>query len=302
MLADGRLHLSGIAKLSPHLTAANHRILLERAAYRSKRKILELIAEISPKPDVPASIRKLPDCRGKSKSAKKVQLRPDAVARTKSACSSKVFRTNAARSGSAAAQPSVSEPLSPARYRIQFTASAEFRDKLERLRALMHSSVPDGDLGALLEAAVTEKLERLESRRFGETRAPRSRLEKTNTSAVSRRIPAAVKRAVLERDGARCAFVGKNGRRCEERNQLEFHHRNPFGKGGCHSPENICLMCRTHNAYQAECDYGKELMGRYRSPPNRISESYPIYQAGNSLNFSRWQPALLSRVGISGMP
>ena len=34
---------------------------------------------------------------------------------------------------------------------------------LERLQALMRSSVPDGDLGAIIEAAVTEKLERLVS-------------------------------------------------------------------------------------------------------------------------------------------
>lgn len=57
------------------------------------------------------------------------------------------------------------EPLAPARYRVQFTASAELHDKLERLQTLMRSSVPAGDLAAIIEAAVTEKLERLESRR-----------------------------------------------------------------------------------------------------------------------------------------
>jgi len=49
------------------------------------------------------------------------------------------------------------------------SASAESRDKLERLKDLMRSSVPDGDLGAIIDAAVTEKLERLEARRFGRT-------------------------------------------------------------------------------------------------------------------------------------
>ena len=37
MLADGRLHLSGIAKLVPHLTAANVGVLLKRAIHKSKR-------------------------------------------------------------------------------------------------------------------------------------------------------------------------------------------------------------------------------------------------------------------------
>ena len=60
MLADGRLHLSAVARLAPHLTAANARAVLERAAHRSKREILELVAELAPRPDVPAAIRALP--------------------------------------------------------------------------------------------------------------------------------------------------------------------------------------------------------------------------------------------------
>ena len=39
----------------------------------------------------------------------------------------------------AASRPAVVEPLSPARYEVQFTASGELHDKLERLAALMRS-------------------------------------------------------------------------------------------------------------------------------------------------------------------
>ena len=39
--------------------------------------------------------------------------------------------------------PARVEPLAPERYKVQFTAGAEFRDKLTRLQALMRSSVPD---------------------------------------------------------------------------------------------------------------------------------------------------------------
>jgi hypothetical protein len=38
MLSDGRLHLSGIGKLAPHLTEENHERLLARAAYKTKRQ------------------------------------------------------------------------------------------------------------------------------------------------------------------------------------------------------------------------------------------------------------------------
>jgi len=165
---------------------------------------------------------------------------------------------------------------------VQFTASAELHDKLERLRALMRSGVPDGDLAAIIEAAVTEKLERLEARRFGRTKAPRKGLSETETSPSSRYIPAAVRRAVCERDGSRCRYVDEQGRRCSVRDRLEFHHRLPFGLGGDHSPQNICLLCRAHNGYLAEHDYGKAAMARWRSE-DRLSEAAAVYGVGSAV-------------------
>ena len=60
MLRDGRLHLSGIARLAPHLTRGNRDAVLKRAAGMSHRQIKELVSELEPKPDAPARIRKLP--------------------------------------------------------------------------------------------------------------------------------------------------------------------------------------------------------------------------------------------------
>jgi hypothetical protein len=180
----------------------------------------------------------------------------------------------------AAAKPAEVKPLAPERYRVSFTASAEFRDKLERLRGLMRSSVPDGDLGALIEVAVTEKLEKLESKRYGKTKAPRKSLEQTDTSAPSRAVPSPVKRAVYTRDQGQCRFEDANGRRCTETERLEFHHVQPYGRGGDHSPENIQLRCRAHNLYHAEHDYGKKVMERYRSSPSRAFQSAALYTSG----------------------
>ncbi len=175
--------------------------------------------------------------------------------------------------------PSCSHLPRPAT-KVQFTASAEFRDKIERLTALMRASVPDGDLAVILEQAVTEKLERLEAKRFAETRTPRKTLEEADTSPSGRYIAAPVKRIVRRRDGDQGTFVDENARRCTERRGLEFHHRNPYGLGGDRSPENICLMCHAHNAYLAELDYGKEVMERYRRRDGRVSETGPGYFAG----------------------
>ncbi len=174
--------------------------------------------------------------------------------------------------GPAPARPAAVEPLAPARFKVSFTASTELRDKLERLQALMRSSVPDGDLARIIEVAVTKELERIEAKRFGKTKAPRKGLAETDTTPKSRYIPAAVRRVVHERDEGRCTYRDKHGRRCRKRHDLEFHHRKPFGRDGEHSPEVVTLHCRVHNALMAEHDYGMEVMARFRRSASRVSE------------------------------
>jgi hypothetical protein len=300
MLADGRLHLTAIAKLAPHLTPDNREAVLERATYCSKRQVEELAAELAPRPDAPALIRKLPErppiaaspTSGRSHADRiagsHLELVPDAVAPQSEASHAVapsepgLGRDGATGSGAelrpdgvghirvapAAALPSTPpasvQPLAPGRYRVQFTASAGLRDKLERLQALLRSSVPGADLAAVIEDAVTEKLERLEARRFGLAKAPRKDLSQTGTKPASRHIPAAVRRAVHERDGGRCRFVDEQGRRCTARHDLEFHHRHPVAMGGDHSPQGIALACKAHNLYLAEVDFGRAAMARHR--------------------------------------
>jgi hypothetical protein len=246
MLRDGRLHLSGIAMLAPLLTRENRDALLARATHRSKRQIQELVAELSPRPDAPSLMRKLPQKRQTPAPGAPLgqdpgrlaalELVPDRVGAPATA--------STPAPPSAPSRPAIVVPLSPTRYQVQFTASAELRDKLERLSALMRSEVPDGDLAMIIERAVSESLERREAKRYAHTRAPRKGLAETDTSPVSRHIPAAVRRAVRERDGDRCHYVDEQGRRCSAKDRLEFHHLHPFGMGGDHSPGNIRLLCR----------------------------------------------------------
>jgi len=300
MLRDGRLHLSGIAMLAPLLTRENRDAVLERATHRSKRQIQELVAELSPRPDAPSVMRKLPLKRpaplpGASQAQNQprpaaLELVPDRVSTPTSASAPALapLVTLSIAPGYSSplpappasplalpvvlaptppptpSRPAVVEPLSPTRYKVQFTASAELHDKLQRLSALMRSEVPDGDLAAIVERAVSEKLERLEARRYAQTPAPRKGLADTDTSPVSRHIPAAVRRAVRERDGDRCRYVDEQGRRCSARDRLEFHHLYPFGMGGDHDPGNIRLTCSVHNRYLAERDYGQAAISRHR--------------------------------------
>ncbi len=268
MLDDGRLHLSGIAVLAPHLTDTNCEELLTRATHRTKRELPVMMAEITPKPDVSPSIRKLPKRRQK----------PESEHRTSGAESTPSGKSPApeperAPAPEAADKPPVVEPLAPARYKVQFTASAELHEKLQRLAALM----PGADLASMLEASVTEKIERLEAKRLGKVKNPRKRLEEADTSPGGRAIPAPVRRFVWERDQGQCTFESGDGRRCPERLGLQFHHDDPHGLGGDRSADNVRLLCRPHNLYMAEMDYGKDKMERYRRSADRVREPKPSF-------------------------
>jgi hypothetical protein len=243
MLADGRLHLSGIAMLRPHLTAENAAGLLERAAHRTKSQIEELLAEIAPRPDVPAVIRKLPVTSAPAPSLllSDVQHRLDGVAST-------------------ITSPPVIQPLAPERFKVQFTAGADLRRKLERLQKLMSA-----DLAQVIERAVSEKLERLETKRFGLTKSPRKKLLPEDKPTTDRYVPAALKRAVYYRDEGRCRYTDAAGQRCQERDWLEYHHRFPYALGGQHTLRDVCLMCHAHNQSEADRDFGREVMAQHRS-------------------------------------
>ena len=120
----------------------------------------------------------------------------------------------------------------------------------------MRSQVPAA-IGLINGVAANQMLERLEARRFAATSRPRKSLSEADTSPTSRHIPAPVRRAVRERDGNQCHYVDASGRRCGERDRLEYHHLHPFGLGGDHRPEGIRLVCHAHNIYMAEHDYGR---------------------------------------------
>jgi 5-methylcytosine-specific restriction endonuclease McrA len=59
-LAESEISLTAITLLSAHLTPENHLSVLDEARHKSKSEILKIAARLSPRPDVPATIRKLP--------------------------------------------------------------------------------------------------------------------------------------------------------------------------------------------------------------------------------------------------
>ena len=143
----------------------------------------------------------------------------------------------------------------PERYRVQFTVGQDTNDKLRRAQDLLRREVPTGDPGAIFDRALTLLLEEVGRRKMAEVVNPRPAPPKAGSS--TRHVPAAVRRAVWQRDGGRCAFVGQAGKRCDARAFLELHHAQPFAHGGEATVENLALRCRAHNAHEAEAVYGR---------------------------------------------
>jgi hypothetical protein len=106
---------------------------------------------------------------------------------------------------------------------------------------------------------------------------------------------------VRERDGNQCTFVNASGRRCSERAGLEFHHHQPFGRGGDHSTDNVQMICAAHNGYLAEHDYGKDVMERYRRSGSRAREPAPVYSIAGARfrSHSPWEPGLIAMMRSS---
>jgi 5-methylcytosine-specific restriction endonuclease McrA len=155
------------------------------------------------------------------------------------------------------------EQLSEARFRVEFTASAELREKLELCRDLMSHANPSRDLAVVIERAVDSLLAQLEKKRLA--RAKRPRPEEPARKARLRRITNAVRRRVFERDGLGCTYVSPDGRRCEARAFLELDHADPRALGGSNEAENLRVRCRAHNQLWAEQAYGRAHVESARS-------------------------------------
>jgi 5-methylcytosine-specific restriction endonuclease McrA len=158
-------------------------------------------------------------------------------------------------------------PLREGRYKVQFTADQQLHDKLKEAQQLMRHQIPNGDIAKLVDRALDLLIAHKRKQHFGATDKPRAAHPQTvkpprPSNPDSRHIPSEVKRQVLARDGEQCSYVSPQGRRCEQRERLEFHHKRPYGRGGAATVENIVLACSAHNLMHADDDYGRSFMRR----------------------------------------
>ena len=159
-LADGSLNVTIVRILRPVLTPENHLAVLTEARRRSKKEVEVIAARLNPKPDVPSTIRKLPA--------------PAAVSLPLNATVPQTEDGPAPPPPPVAPAPRpVIAPLTPERYRLQFTVSKETHDKLRRVQDLLCREIPNGDPAAIFERALDLLLHDVEKKKLAATTKPR---------------------------------------------------------------------------------------------------------------------------------
>jgi hypothetical protein len=290
-LVDGRLHLTAVVMLAPHLTPANADELFAAATHRTRREIEQLLAERFPKPDLPELIRPLlpapvhiapkesadfTNSSARPTTTLAAELAPGRVepagdqpapGQTEGPVILGQMGLEAA-SRNADARARVA-PLAPQRYGVQFTLDQAGHDLLRHVQDLLGRQVVAGDIAEVVVRALKVYAAKLEKQKLAATEQPRpARCPRPG----SRHIPAHVKRAVWERDGGQCTFVSESGHRCEARSSLEWDHIQEFARGGEATVDGIQLRCRAHNQYTAECTYGAQFMDGKREAACRERE------------------------------
>jgi len=258
MCADGRLSLTAVNLLAPHLTEANADELLVAAAGRTRSEIDELIRARKPMTEsigwvqplaplpVPARVDSAP------RAATPAPPSP-APARVDSA-------PPAATPVPSSPAPARVRPIAAGRFAVQGTLGKRAADALR-----FAQDTTGRDLSSILEAALLLYEAHLRKRKCGATEQPRRQPSATNSA---RHVPARVRREVWRRDGGRCAFTSDDGHRCGSTWRLEFDHIVPVARGGASSVDNVR---RSHNAHAAERVFGVAFMAGRRDERMRAS-------------------------------
>jgi 5-methylcytosine-specific restriction endonuclease McrA len=191
----------------------------------------------------------------------------------------------------AAARAERVRPVAQDRVELTIALSVDHLEKLDRLRGLLaHALGGENSYASLLERLADRELERL-GRRVGAARpaiepehssaeakirsvphpaaesAPHPAAESAHSPAAMHlerspsgraSLPARIRRLVWSRAAGRCEFPG-----CESRHRLEVDHCRPVALGGDDASDNLRLLCRAHNIYEARRILGTRAMERH---------------------------------------
>ncbi len=298
-LAEGRLTLTAVVMLAPHLTQETADELLTAAEHKTNAEISLLLAERFPRPDMPTVVQAI----APEVAADELAVRPVATvdlplaAETATPFASVAslalpveiatrplapseFRQLAVRPVATITEASPVAliappadwaklaPLSPGRFAWQLTVDQETQDLLRYAQALFGHAVPSGDVATVLKRSLALMVRELERQKLAKCVRTRPR----RGAPKGRYVPAEIRRTVWQRDGGQCTFVSEFGKRCESTTRLEFDHIDPVARGGQASVDRMRLRCRAHNQYEAECAFGAGFMQKKREEARRRTE------------------------------
>jgi hypothetical protein len=263
-LAEGRLHLTAVCLLAPHLTQENAEQLVMAAAHRRQSEVHQILACSLEVPGATGQAGVLQvELAAQQVGSPEAGVAPEQVGSELAAQQVGIPEAGLlpgdAGVGLAAQQVGSAPVLSQVEQLVPLMVRPEIRDRVRYMQALLSHALPSGDISNVLARALDLLTEQVEKRRFGTGNgSPRRR----RTGARTRYIPAEVRHAVWNRDHGRCTFVGTNGHRCNSVTFLEFDHVDPRNRAD--TVAGLRLRCRAHNQYGAERIFGTEFMERKR--------------------------------------
>lgn len=263
-IADGRLTVTTASVLAPHLMPEFAVEQLAAAAYKSRHEIQRLVtarpwARAAARTLAPASATgSVPDS-GPESAEQGLTLSDLCPAPAQPTAS------EAGAPRAAGAHRGRVTPLPTGDYEVRMSITEPEHEVLREAAALLGHAVPSGDPAEIYVKALQHYLAHLKKQRFGVSpgaavaaRVPRGR-----------GIPKQLRRFVWERDGGCCTFVGTGGHRCGETTRVEIDHIIPVADGGLTTPDNLRVLCDSHNKREAERVLGKARVAQSRELARR---------------------------------
>ena len=261
-IAEGRLHMTAVLLLGPHLTPENAEELLAAATHKTKDEIQQLIALRFPRRDLPSRVEAIPpSLAGPDRNGKHAL---EHVSGSEHALEHVSGSEHAREHVEVRSQV---EPLSEASFFLQATIRRTTHENMLYCQDQLGHRVARSNVPELLDRAFLALRRELDKARLGAGRPRRGR-----GSSDPRYIPLEVRRVVWERDGGRCTFVGENGHPCPACSDLDFDHIIPVARGGRSTVDNVRLLCRAHNQLEAERTFGAGFMEMKREAARAAAE------------------------------
>ncbi len=267
-LAEGKVSLSSLSLLAPHLSEDNVEKILGEAEGKTTGKVKEIVAALRPKPAAEPMIRRKPARSGEESP----EAGSDGVrgVQPELSFSARDLEPRKPEGSVEVARPEV--------YNFRFSAGKSLREKLERLAEVLGIEGAARNMPEILEKALDLALEKKDPKAKLERRRKREAVARAKTRpdeveeetkretpgrAVperSRYVPSSVRERLLERAGYQCEYTGPAGVRCTARTRLEVDHIRPHQKGGSGGEENLRVFCRGHNLLAADREFGEDFM------------------------------------------